>query len=139
MYSRVLSGLAPRGLVHINMYVQGILYEKAWPCILLLLIIIISSYRVFFFRKVPLRKVLSIELVPLNRIKSPSTLVPPKATTGAKNNQNRRFLTLQCSDAVQWYPNIALSFHYFFSYKHATQVTQSFLPSKTPPPTAMQA
>ena len=40
MYSRVLSGLAPRGLVHINMYVRGILYEKARPCTLLLIIII---------------------------------------------------------------------------------------------------
>ena len=53
-----------------------------------------------FFRKVPPRKVLSMELVPLNRIKSPSTLVPPKATRGAKNNQNRRFLTLQWCSAV---------------------------------------
>ena len=41
------------------------------------------------------RKVLSMELVPLNRIKTPSTLVPPKATRGGKNNQNRRFLTFQ--------------------------------------------
>ena len=31
-----------------------------------------------FFRKVPPRKILSMELVPLNRIKSLSTLVPPK-------------------------------------------------------------
>ena len=54
----------------------------------------------FFSRKVPPRKVLSMELVPLNRIKSPSTLVPPKATRGAKNNQNRRFLTLQWCSAV---------------------------------------
>ena len=53
-----------------------------------------------FFRKFPPRKVLSMELVPLNRIKSPSTLVPSKATRGAKNNQNRRFLTLQWCSAV---------------------------------------
>ena len=31
------------------------------------------------------------------------------------------------------------SFHYSFGYKHVTQVIQSFLPSKTPPPTATQA
>ena len=41
-----------------------------------------------------------MELVPLNRIKWLSTLVPPKATRGAKNNQNRRFLTLQWCSAV---------------------------------------
>ena len=51
-------------------------------------------YRVFFL-KVPPRQILSMELVPPNRIKSPGTLVPPKATSGAKNNQNWRFLTLQ--------------------------------------------
>ena len=51
-------------------------------------------YRVFF-RKVPPRQILSTELVPSNRIKSPGTLVPPKVTSGAKNNQNRRLLTLQ--------------------------------------------
>ena len=55
-----------------------------------------------FFRKVPPRKVLSMELVPLNRIKSPSTLVPPKATRGAKNNQNRRFLTFLTSGSFGW-------------------------------------
>ena len=49
---------------------------------------------VFFERSHP-EKFQSMELVPLNRIKSPSTLVLPKATRGAKNNQNRRFSTLQ--------------------------------------------
>ena len=55
-----------------------------------------AFYKVFFFRKVPPRKVLSMELVPLNRIKWLSTLVPPKATRGggAKNNQNLRIFTL---------------------------------------------
>ena len=47
-----------------------------------------------FFRKVPPTKVLSMELVPINRIKWLSTLVPPKATRGAKNNQNERIFTL---------------------------------------------
>ena len=51
-------------------------------------------------QKVPPIKVLSMELVPLNRIKSPSTLVPAEATREAKNNQNRRFLTLQWCSAV---------------------------------------
>ena len=51
-------------------------------------------YRVFF-AKGPTQKSMELELVPLNRIKSPSTLVPPKATRGAKNNQNWRFSTLQ--------------------------------------------
>ena len=42
----------------------------------------ISQYNIqgVFFREVPPRKVLSMELVPLNRIKPLSTLVPPKAT-----------------------------------------------------------
>ena len=48
-----------------------------------------------FFRKVPPRKVLSMELVPLNRIKWLSTLVPLKATRWAKNNQNQRIFTLR--------------------------------------------
>ena len=59
-----------------------------------------SSYTGCFFQKVPPRKVLSMELVPLNRIKWLSTLVPPKATRGAKNNQNQRIFTLQWCSAV---------------------------------------
>ena len=47
-----------------------------------------------FFSKGPTQKSSKYGIGPSQQ-KSPSTLVPPKATRGAKNNQNRRFLTLQ--------------------------------------------
>ena len=55
-----------------------------------------------FFRLVPPRKVLSMELVPPNSKKWLSTLVPPKATRRAKNNQSQRIFTLSewCSAAL---------------------------------------
>ena len=55
-----------------------------------------------FFQLVPPRKVLSMELVPPNSKKWLSTLVPPKATRRAKNNQSQRIFTLSewCSAAL---------------------------------------
>ena len=55
-----------------------------------------------FFQLVPPWKVLSMELVAPNSKKWLSTLVPPKATRRAKNNQSQRIFTLSewCSAAL---------------------------------------